>query len=348
MKPQPFIALPCALCLSSAAVTSAQAQVDPLSGIDFVTIGAPGNAAWMGDGTEDDESIGRGAVDYTYRIGRLEVTSAQWCEFFNAALDRPDGPIPHVLDPAVWGGGQVSAQNPGGRRWATSVSGGMLPAGGITWRTAAIYCNWLCNGKSMDRSAFLSGAYDVSTFGYTGPFGDIFTDQATHNPNAQYWIPTGSELLKAFHHDPNKQNPDGSMGGWWTRSNGTNGPLVYGPPGVGQVNAGFESPNPFSIPLGAYPDTMSPWGLLDAAGGTREWTEEIFTNSVGVRSRWHDGSNRGDTATDLDMIYQRAGGFPSDPFSFYGFRIASSIPSPGAAPLVVGLTLIATRRRRIA
>ena len=38
---------------------SATAQTDP-SGIDFVTIGSPGNAPWPGNGTVGDEAIGRG------------------------------------------------------------------------------------------------------------------------------------------------------------------------------------------------------------------------------------------------------------------------------------------------
>ncbi len=54
---------------------TAQAQPDP-SGIDFVTIGAPGNAGWAGRG-RPDQWIGRGGVSYEYRIGRFEVTSQQ-------------------------------------------------------------------------------------------------------------------------------------------------------------------------------------------------------------------------------------------------------------------------------
>lgn len=39
----------------------------------------------MGDGSLDDRAIGRGSVNYEYRIGRFEVTSGQWSEFLNAA-----------------------------------------------------------------------------------------------------------------------------------------------------------------------------------------------------------------------------------------------------------------------
>ena len=82
----------------------------------------------------------------------------------------------------------------------------MIPTGGVDWRTCAIFCNWLHNGKSSARSAFLSGAYDVSTFGYISSAGG-FTDQLTHNAGTSYWIPTLDEWLKAAHFDPNRNGP---------------------------------------------------------------------------------------------------------------------------------------------
>jgi len=84
------------------------AQVDPASGIDFVTIGAIGNARWVGDGTGGDRALGRGHCQLEYRIGKFEVTTAQWVEFMNAAYDRPfSDRLPHLLPPdsGNWGGG---------------------------------------------------------------------------------------------------------------------------------------------------------------------------------------------------------------------------------------------------
>jgi formylglycine-generating enzyme required for sulfatase activity len=52
--------------------------------IDWVTVGLPGNMA--------DEQTGFGAVDYTYRISKYEVTNAQYVEFLNAvAASDPNG-----------------------------------------------------------------------------------------------------------------------------------------------------------------------------------------------------------------------------------------------------------------
>ncbi len=98
-------------------------------------------------------------------------------------------PIP--LSPtAVAAGAQITYDK--GIEFVTIGSPGneMIPVGNISWRMAAMYANWLNNDQSSDRSAFLNGAYDVSTFTYT-PAGR-FRDQLTHNPDAKYWIPTGN------------------------------------------------------------------------------------------------------------------------------------------------------------
>src|SRR5690606_22099076 len=143
----------------------------------------------------------------------------QWVEFYNAAFDRPrDDWIPWLVPPTQtnWGAAPTQPNTPDGLRWRVPAGNDMRAVGNISWRGAAIYCNWLHNGQSTDRAAFLNGAYDVSTFG-GGAF--EFTDQATHNPGARYWIPTWDEWLKAAHYDPDRNGPD--QGGWWLYSNGT-------------------------------------------------------------------------------------------------------------------------------
>ncbi len=278
-------------------------------GIDFVTIGQPGNAPWAGNGTLGDRAIGRGRVDYEYRIGRFEVTTAQWVEFMNAAYDRPaNDQIPFMQLPSTWGGASQSPTVPGGRRWRVSQGNDMLPVGNISWRMAAIYCNWLHNDKALTRDAFLTGAYNVSTFGYTGPNGDQFTDQAARSPGARYFIPTWDEWLKATHFDPNRFGQ--GQPGWWSFANmrETVTPIGLPPPfGTGEANAGSGSAG---IPLGSYVNIMSPWGLYDTAGGMSEWTESIFFSSTLDNTRLWDGSAY-DSTTQADWIATRGGDFPS-------------------------------------
>lgn len=333
---------------------SALAQVDPNSGIDFVTVGSPGNAPWTGGGTNNN----RGEVDYSYRIGRYEVTTQQWCDFMNAALDRPAGDsIPHVFAPTQWGAVPTTPNNPGGQRFMVPAGRENLPVGGVDWRTSAIYCNYLDHARSSDRSSFLSGSYDVSTFGwYQG--GPTFTDQLTHTPGAAYWIPSLDEWMKAAHYDPNRFGA--GQGGWWTYSNASESPYRYGPPGVlvnGQpasANAGWDDLNfpghdPYSVPLGAYAGVTSPWGLFDVAGGTSEWTEAVFQapDEMFPRDRVFDGSNWGPEATGFsDTAGYRDGAEAPTYFGYeVGLRVASAIPTPGTLALGVGAALVLPRRR---
>lgn len=336
--------------------TPTRAGIDPVSGIDFVRIGAVGNPAWQGNGRQPDLSIGRGGVGYEYNIGRLEVTSAQWAEFYTAALIRPaDDLIPFVGLPSI-SGITIVRNSDGSERFVARPGHENDPAGGISWRTAAIYCNWLTNNKGKDRSAFLNGAYDTSTF-FT--IGVTDQSQATHNPGATYWIPTLDEWLKAAHYDPNKSNTDGSRGGWWVYSNGTDRPLISGRPpsqgGTGEANYGFATSNgsEFQIPLGAYTNVTSPWGLFDVAGATTEWTEERSEITTGQRFRALLGSawSRGPNSISIaDSIYGYSDDFSSAAFREYGFRIASSIPSPSTSMIVLGCCgwrLVLRKRGRV-
>lgn len=314
-------------------------------GIDFVTIGQPGNAPWAGNGTLGDRAIGRGRVDYEYRIGRFEVTTAQWVEFMNAAYDRPaNDQIPFMQLPSTWGGASQSPTVPGGRRWRVSQGNDMLPVGNISWRMAAIYCNWLHNDKALTRDAFLTGAYNVSTFGYTGPNGDQFTDQAARSPGARYFIPTWDEWLKATHFDPSRFGQ--GQPGWWSFANmrETVTPIGLPPPfGTGEANAGSGSAG---IPLGSYVNVMSPWGLYDTAGGMSEWTESIFFRSTLDNRRIADGSAF-DESTVADSVRSFGGDFPSFALGNYGLRIAAAIPTPSTGFAFVLCGVIAARRRRV-
>jgi hypothetical protein len=226
----------------------------------------------------------------------------------------------------------------------------MRPVGNISWRMAAMYCNWLHNGQGINREAFLDGAYDVSTFGYTGT---VFTDQWTHHPGARYWIPTWDEQLKASHYDPSLNDGEG---GWWRYNISSEAAPVYGPPGVmvnGQMaqanglwgSSDFPGFSPFNIPLGAYLNAQSPWGLFDTAGGTAEWNEEVgLVSGIYPAFRGFDGSAWASLGSLSDRISSRGGDAPS--FSFYdlGFRVASSVPGPHAW-IVLGGGLALTHRR---
>jgi formylglycine-generating enzyme len=162
-------------------VTSA----DTIQGIDinFVTIGNPGNA---GDTRAEANPNGCGAVSYNYRIGKYEVTNAQW-NAFTAAAGAPTGNPSYAYDEnAYWTGAQQ-------------------PTNYVSWYEAAQFCNYLTSGnKSL-------GAYQLGTDGSI----TVNRAAAISAYDTAYVIPTEDEWYKAAYF-----KPDGS--GYSLYANGQN------------------------------------------------------------------------------------------------------------------------------
>ncbi len=321
------------------------AQLD--YGIDFVTIGAPGNAGYNGP-DPNGWSTGRGSVGYEYRIGRMEITTGQWMQFVNT-FSTQSNEMSFFGEPNHWGARPDPNYGGPGTRWILrgSPDAASFPIFGITWRDAAYYCNWLNNGQPTDWEGIQNGAYDASTFTFN-PDG-TFNDQRTHNPDARFWIPTYDEWIKATHFDPDRNGEE--QPGWWLYPHQSDSPPVPGIPGEGETSVGVRLPNfaHLDIPLGSYPDTLSPWGLLDSTGGAMEWTEETFEERLRRREfRAADGAYAGDLPSDVNMLDRadEVAAFRPTAHSAIGLRIASTIPAPGVLGVfVLGVPCFLRRRR---
>jgi Sulfatase-modifying factor enzyme 1 len=220
---------------------------------------------------------------------------------------------------------------------------------GVSFHMGMLYSNWLHHDQSTDPSVLSNGAYDMSKI----PPGAQPNQKLypTHEPGAKFWIPTMDEWIKAAHYDPNKFGP--GQAGWWEYRNSSDEPGIPGPPGVGTSSGGWEDPKKtgeeWNIPLGAYPNSQSPWGLLDTSGGTFEWTEEISNAYLpSSPERLLFGPAAG--AFDLELFEWIGSAWSSVPQSFSpnnGLRIASAIPSPhGVMALAELFTMCMTIRTR--
>ena len=316
-----------------APVAAAQPADD---GFDWVTIGDPGNEAYQGPPDRFGFVSGRGSVTYEYRMMRTQIATGQWLEFVNTFGIQVSGLVPNH-----WGATQTA---PGVWSLRTDVATPeILPVAGISWETAAVYCNWLHNGKQADVNTLWDGVYDTSTFGFVN---GEFTDQIEPSPGARYWIPNLDEWIKAAHYDPDHDGP--GQGGWWLYPNSSDTQLVPGLPGVGETMAFIDLPGDqeWDIPLGAYPDVQSPWGLLDLSGGAEEW---VSTGAYNLRRNllW-SGAHAGSTWTidDPDRVDDFGSAWPFNPGGSRSFRLASPVPGvPGVLVLVSGLCLIGEKQR---
>jgi formylglycine-generating enzyme required for sulfatase activity len=152
--------------------------------IDFVNIGHVGNA---GDSRINNQAIPRycGSVSYDYRIGKCEITNAQWGTF-TAVAGSPTGNPATAYD--------QSAQ----------FTGAQQPTNKVSWYEAAQFCNYLTSGNKN------LGAYQL------GIDGSITIDRASAKSTygTIYVLPTEDEWYKAAYF-----KPDGS--GYSTFANGT-------------------------------------------------------------------------------------------------------------------------------
>lgn len=295
----------------------------------MVTIGDVGNPAYPG--YLGFLLAGRGSVDYEYRIGRSQITTGQWLEFYNIFGTQSDE-LASILLPAGWPCRRDLSYDGPGRRYVfvpvELIAEPGLVYAPVSWRQAAMYCNWMHNGQTSDPESLLDGAYDISTFGrIKADDRHFFTDQATHHPDARYWIPTLDEYIKAGNYDPDK---NGQGPGWWDFAHSSDDPPIYGMPGIGHVGRdlsdeqiseliGGTGISPDDIPLGIYPDVQSPWGLLDLLGGDREFIED-YEYPGGPRLARYSGNTTFANGNEWDRVWNFQSLSPNSPD---GFRIAS-------------------------
>ncbi len=172
------------IILSVANVASAEIIRDGID-IDFVTIGDAGNA---GDTRGAANPSGSGAVNYTYQLGKYEVTNGQWDAFVSAAGAPTGNPSNAYDESATWTGTDV-------------------PTNEVSWYEAAQFCNYLTTG---DKSL---GAYQFSGNNTNpGDFEGIDRDSAVSTYGMVYVIPTEDEWYKAAYY---------TGSGYSTYANGT-------------------------------------------------------------------------------------------------------------------------------
>lgn len=315
-----------ALCLLTAPALGGIPDYD----FGWSVIGDPGNRAanreeapgfWNSAG---QPLITVGSVDHTYRMSTTEVTCTQYVEFLNAYRHHTNLPLNTVQLTGI-----LIAYNPDTDAFA--IRSGHEQAGvAVTWRMAARYTNWLHNGKGNEASDFEAGVYDTKTFS-ENPNGS-FNDQLTHDPDAQFWLPTLDKWVKAAHWDPDKSNGEG---GYWYYPNGSDEPPVYATPDAGGTsNGGID--RVFGV---ASYEAQGPWGLYDMSGGETEWTGSADASRS---ARLTKGSTFFSPPEYMDRLDGLGVGLPY--IGYYGFRVASIVPAP--ATLLLPLAALLTSRRR--
>jgi hypothetical protein len=213
------------------------ASADNIRGINinFVTIGNPGNAA---------DTFGRygcGAVSYGYRIGRYEVTNAQW-NTFTAAAGAPMGNPSEAYDQDAY------------------FTGAQQPTSCISWYEAAQFCNYLTSG---DKSL---GAYQLGDGTIMDDCITVDRAAAISSYGTVYVIPTIDEWYKAAYYKPDGSGYSGYANGQYTIPAADSGWNYYGGAYI----------DPWNVGTG----TIEQNGTFDMMGNVFEWNEDFAYGTV--------------------------------------------------------------------
>jgi len=251
--------------------------------IEWVTVGDPGNQPDT-EVMASDRTTGYGAVRYKYQIGKFDVTNVQYAAFLNAVATKSD---PHVLyDPCLdtsqcYGIGSGIRRTGSEGNYAYTVEPGRThrPVNYVNMFDAMRFANWMNNGQ---------GNADTETGAYTLRGGTPVPTNAFaihRNAGAKVFLPSENEWYKAAYYDPKKK-------GYYDYPAGTDKPMKCALPGRTPNTANCESvtgtanpANPglpnggwiynYVTDVGAYTNSVSPFGAYDMGGDVYQWTDEI-------------------------------------------------------------------------
>ena len=342
--------------------------------LEMVTVGNPGNAY---DAIVSGSTAVYGRVDYTYQIGKHDVTLGQYAAFLNAVDATGTNPYgiwnSHMATNPNIAGIAFDTTGTAGSKYAVISPAGFVPTSGVTaanrpvtyvsWFDAARFANWMTNGQGDGDTE--TGAYTLNS-GTTGP-------AVVANPGAVFRIPTENEWYKAAFYSP-EYGGDGVPGYYKfaTQSDSDPGNIIgsapnqanyyIAPPGgvgfsVTEVDTRDDTQN-YLTDVGAFSGSKSFYGTFDQSGNVYQWNDldGVVGSTRGLR-----GGAAGINLTAFDLSSSKRDARATDSEGKFGFRLvfvvsgASSVPEidpnnfGSVLALVLGaLGLLERRRLKVA
>ena len=276
-----------------------------------------------------------GAVSYDYRIGKFEVTNAQYAEFLNAV--DPTGAntlglYNSFMESAPLGG--ISDDGPGeGSLYQARLGFEENPVSYVTWYDALRFANWLHNGQGGSGTTE-SGSYTLLG-GTEIPSNGVFV--ARDDEAATVVLPSEDEWYKAAYYDPMSST-------YFDYPTGTDTPPTCELPPGGDNSANCTGAVGAHTAVGAYSNSGSLYGTFDQGGNVQEWNEEDILGNGSMRGV--RGGTWGSRPVSSISASARSNEIPTSEGGGKGFRVAT-LPEPDAPLLAVTALLVVTGLHRI-
>lgn len=224
-----------------------------LTNLEMATVGDPGNVAdtrVMSDGTS-----GYGSVNYSYNIGKYEVTAAQYCDFLNhKAKSDPYG----LYDTIMYLSCKINRTgDDGSYSYSVADDWANKPVNYVSFWDACRFANWLNNGQ---------GCSDTETGAYT-LFNKSDGDDFQRNTNWKFAITSEDEWYKAAYY-----KSGGIDVGYWLYPTQSDT--------VDTMMANYDNPAGTTTIAGSYPYAGA-YGTFDQGGNVVEWNEAVLLYGYG-------------------------------------------------------------------
>lgn len=308
--------------------------------IDTVTVGDPGNEGeWSGAGIGGhgpDRFCG--AVDYTYDIGKYEVTAGQYTAFLNAVAGVDTYELYDVSMSSLDYGCGIARDGDGTftQPYTYSVAADFVnrPVAYVNFWGACRFSNWLHNGQPtglQDGSTTEDGAYPLN--GYTGYGGG----DMQRNPDWRWAVTSEDEWFKAAYYQGGSRDA-----GYWDYPTGNDELPGRDMEDLSGNNANSRT-GPGSYPIdgdhyttliGEFQNSESPYGSFDQGGNVWEWTETVLDPEAAVTYRFVRGGSQHHDAVNMHASCRNYFLYPTNKVDNIGFRV-SRIPEPATIGLLL-------------
>lgn len=331
-------------CLSTASQADVFNLGSALTNLQTVLVDDAGNVGEMSGGSAGGVGLDRycGSVGYEFRMGKYEVTAAQYTDFLNhkAATD-----LYGLYNVEMWANGEgckiERLGDDGSYTYRVASDWANRPVNFVSFWDACRFTNWLHNGQ--ENGSTENGAYPLN--GYNSTSGS----DIARNPGARWFVPSEDEWYKSAYYrgggpsteyyDFATQNdviPDNQV---VSPDPGNNASCTVG--GVYSIGAPYYRTN-----VGQFANSESGYGTYDQSGNINEWTETVYNSPSAPRAIRGGGYYM--SATTL-RASRRGSTNPAQEGGYFGFRVAAVVPEPSSFVALGGglVPLLALSRRRL-